>query len=71
MSDAPDKMTRTLASLALALSLVSLVLAGYALYAQQEAEENLRQVGEELQRALAPSALPMHGPPVGLDPDDT
>ncbi len=71
MSDAPDRLTRTLASVALALSLVSLVLAGYALYAQQQAEENMRQIGQELQRALTPGALPMRGPPLGLDPDDT
>lgn len=71
MTDPPCKMTRTLASVALALSLVSLVLAGYALYAQQRAEETMRQIGEELQRVLAPSALPPGGPPLGLDPDDT
>ena len=66
----PDKVTRTLASLALAVALTALVLAGYALYAQQETEANLREIGEEMQRAIAP-ALPMQGPPPGLDPDDT
>ena len=71
MSDGNDRVTRALASLAIALSLVSLVLAGYALYAQQTAEQNLREVGEELRRALTPAALPMQGPPPGLDPDDT
>ena len=71
MTESRDRVTRMLASLALALSLVSLVLAGYALYAQQRAEQNLRDVGDELRRALTPAALPLRGPPVGLDPDDT
>ena len=66
-----DRTTRVLAVLALALSFLALVLAGYALQAQRESEERLRAVGRELQRALSPRALPMHGPPVGLDPDDT
>ena len=57
--------------MALAAALLALVLAGYAVYAQQRAEQNLREVGQELQRALAPAALPMRGPPVGLDLDDT
>lgn len=67
----PDRLTRTLATVALALSLLALALAGYALHAQQRAEEDLREVGRELQRALTPQALPMRGPPLGLDPDDT
>lgn len=66
-----DRTTRVLASLAVAISLVSLVLAGYALYAQQKSEESFREISRELQRALTPSALPMHGPPPGFDPDDT
>jgi len=66
-----DRITRTMASVALAISLVALVLGGYAVYAQQRAEENLREVGRELQRALSPTVLPMRGPPVGLDLDDT
>ena len=65
-----DGKARQLASIALAVSILALALAGYALYAQQQAEENLRQIGEELQRSLTP-ALPMDGPPLGLDPDDT
>ena len=67
---APDPVTRRLASLALAVSLLALVLAGYAVYAQQRAEENLRAIGQELERSLAPR-LPLGGPPLGLDPDDT
>ncbi len=66
-----DSMTRTLASVALAISLLALVLAGYAVYAQQRSEDNLREVGRELQRALTPRVLPMRGPPPGLDLDDT
>ena len=66
-----EKTTRVLATVAVAISLVALVLAGYAVYAQQQAEENLREIGQELQRALSPGALPMHGPPPALDLDDT
>ena len=65
-----DLRARQLASTALAISLLALALAGYALYAQQQAEENLRAIGEELQRSLTPT-LPMRPPPLGLDPDDT
>lgn len=65
-----DVRAQRLASLALAVALLALVLAGYAVYAQQRAEENLREIGEELQRSLTPT-LPMQGPPLGLDPDDT
>ncbi|MGE0787547.1 MAG: hypothetical protein AB7S26_17870 [Sandaracinaceae bacterium] len=56
--------------MALAASLLALALAGYALYAQQQAEDRLRAIGEDLQRSLTP-ALPMQGPPPGLDPDPT
>ena len=37
-----DRTTRVLAVLALALSFLALVLAGYALQAQRESEERLR-----------------------------
>lgn len=66
-----DRVTRTLASAALGVALLALVLSGYALYAQQRSEENLREIGHELQRALAPSVLPMNPPPPSFDPDDT
>ena len=59
-----------MAAVALATSLVALVLAGYSVYAQQQAEDRLRDVGRELQRAFTPS-LPMQGPPPGLDLDET
>ena len=65
-----DRLTRAMAGAALALSLVALVLAGWAVHMQQRAEQRLRDVGQELQRALTP-ALPMRGPPVGLELDDT
>lgn len=65
-----DPRAQRLASAALAVALLALVLAGYAVYAQQRAEDRLRDIGEELQRSLTP-ALPMQGPPLGLDPDDT
>ena len=66
-----DPVARRLAAAALAVSLLALVLAGWALRSQQQSEARLREVGEELQRALTPAALPMRGPPLGLDPDDT
>lgn len=66
-----DRTARAMAGVALAVSLVALVLAGWALHAQQTSEERLREVGRELQRALTPRALPMEGPPLELDPDDT
>lgn len=65
-----ERQTRTIALVALAASLLALALAGYALYAQQQAEDRLRAIGEDLQRSLTP-ALPMQGPPPGLDPDPT
>ncbi len=66
-----ERTTRMLAIVAVALSLVAVVLAGYAVWAQQRSEDNLRQIGRELQRSLTPRALPMEGPPLGFDPDDT
>ena len=66
-----DRRARALAAVALAIALLALALAGYTLHAQQRSEENLRAIGRELQRTLTPHALPMVGPPVGLDPDDT
>lgn len=71
-----DRLARTLATLALAASLVAVVLAGYTLHAQQRAEQDLREIARELQRAVAPrvgapTVLPMGRPPMGLDPDDT
>lgn len=66
----PERLTRTMAGVALAVSLVALVLAGWAVHMQQASEARLREVGEELQRGLTPT-LPMRGPPLGLDLDDT
>ena len=66
-----DPVTRRLASAALGVALLALVLSGWALYQQQRSEERLREVGAELQRALTPHVLPMTGPPLPLDPDDT
>lgn len=69
-SERKDALTRTLASVALGVSLVALVLAGYSVYAQQRAEEELRAVGRELSRTLGPR-IPLGPPPLALDPDDT
>ena len=65
-----DRLTRVLAGVALACSLVALVLAGWAVQMQQRSEARLREVGQELQRALTP-ALPLNAPPMGLELDDT
>lgn len=70
MTDPRAGAARTLAMIALAISLVALVLAGYALHAQQRAEADLRRIGRELSRQLAPD-MPLTPPPLGLDPDDT
>lgn len=70
-SESASRVDRTLAVVALAISLVALVLAAYALHTQQRTEERLRETTHELQRALTPHVLPMRGPPLGLDPDDT
>ncbi len=70
MSDPRAGTARALAMVALGVSLVALVLAGYALHAQQRAEEDLRRIGRELSRRLAPD-MPLTPPPLGLDPDDT
>jgi hypothetical protein len=64
------RLTRALASFALALSLLALVLAGYALHAQRRAEESFRRIGRELSRSLGPSA-PLRHPPPALELDDT
>lgn len=65
-----ERLTRALATAALGLSLAALVLAGYSLYAQRRAEDELREVGRELSRALR-ARDPLGAPPLGLDPDDT
>ncbi len=69
-TDAHARTTRALAVVALAISLVALVLAGYALHAQQQAADDLHRIGRELSRSLAPR-MPPAPPPLGLDPDDT
>ena len=66
-----ERGPQRLAALSLAVSFLALTLSAYALYAQQESEANLREIGEELQRALTPTALPMEPPPLTFDPDDT
>lgn len=66
-----DRRARGLAAASLTLALLALVLAGWALSMQQASEARLRDLGRELERSLAPAALPSLGPPPRLDPDDT
>ncbi|MCC6876711.1 MAG: hypothetical protein IT378_20580 [Sandaracinaceae bacterium] len=63
-----DRTTRSLALVALAVSLVALVLALYSVHEQRQSEERLRSIGRELRDSLTP-ALPLRAPPPGLDPD--
>ncbi len=53
-----DRTTRLLASLALAIALVALVIAGYALSLEQERTEELHELSDSVGRALR-SAPPL------------
>lgn len=66
-----DRRARGLAAASLGVALLALVIAGWALTMQQASEARLRALGRELERSLAPRALPTLGPPPILDPDDT
>jgi hypothetical protein len=59
-----DGTARTLALVALAVALVALVLAGYAVALGTQYLEEVQQIGESVRRVHAPSL----GPPPALDP---
>jgi hypothetical protein len=63
-----DRTTRLLASLALAIALVALVIAGYALSLEQERTEELHELSDSVGRALrSRSHDAVRPPPLGLD----
>ncbi len=70
-----DRLARILAACALALSLIGVVLGGYALHLNRQYRDDVRILGETL-RALVrpggvtPERLPLRNPPPVLDPDD-
>jgi hypothetical protein len=63
-----DRATRMLAAIALAVALLALVIAGYAVWLGQEYREDVRLLGESLSGATHDP--PLHAPPPSLDPDD-
>ena len=68
-----DRLARVLASVALALALVGLALAGYAVALGRQYLEDVRDLGEAMERSLRDAqgrnTLPMRGPPPELDSD--
>lgn len=72
-----DRTARLLAATAVALSLVALVLAAYAVSLAGQGREDVRHLGESLTRALElgrgrsnAAEVPLRSPPPQLDPDD-
>lgn len=68
-----DKTTRVVASVSLAVALLSLVLAAVALSRASESEAQMRELSESLTRALGSrSGAGEHGgaPPPGLDTEE-
>ncbi len=63
-----DPLARRLAAMALAVALVALVVAGYAVILGQRYLEDVRTLGRSLQ-ADAPGAASSLGPPPQLDVD--
>lgn len=66
-----DRMTRTLATVAVSLSLVAVILSSYALYLQTRSIDQLEALSESITRAIearpASRELPLLGPPPALD----
>jgi hypothetical protein len=72
-----DRVARLLAASALAVALVALVVASWAVSIASQGRDDVRRLGESLSRALevgapgrAPLELPMRSPRPQLDPDD-
>ena len=72
-----DRTARLRAATALALALVALVVAAYAVSVASQGRDDVRRLGESLTRALQlgggrPGAaeVPLRSPPPPLDPDD-
>lgn len=60
---ADARTARILSSVALALALLALVVAGYALSLEQERTEELRQLSESVRRAIESHPIGHGGPP--------
>jgi len=70
-----DRVARSLASLALALALVAVVLAGYAVVLGEQYRQDVQTLGETLGQSMArpetgAPAFPLHRPPPALDTGD-
>jgi hypothetical protein len=72
-----DRVARILAGSALAVALVALVVASWAVSIASQGREDVRRLGESLSRALevgtpsrTPFEVPMRSPRPQLDPDD-
>jgi hypothetical protein len=68
-----DRTARLLASVSIALAVVSVIVAMYALSLAEQRSDEMRALSEGVQRALAAqrsSEVPLHGPPPQLDPGD-
>jgi hypothetical protein len=72
-----DRVARALAASALAVALVALVVAAWAVSVASDGREDVRRLGESLSRALevggpgrGPFEVPMRSPRPQLDPDD-
>ena len=64
---APDRLARTLAAIGFAISLVALILAGYATHLGLRYLDDVQALGESLQERS--SEVPLNSPPLQLDTD--
>lgn len=65
-----DRLTRVLATVALAIALVALILAGYAVSLQQERTHEIEALSDALRGALEARPIrdvPLRPPPPALD----
>ena len=68
-----DRTARLLASVSIAIAIVSVIVAMYALSLAEQRSEEMRSLSDGVQRALAAqrsSEVPLRGPPPQLDPGD-
>ncbi len=65
MNDA--RLAKILASLALAVALIALLVAGYALSLEEARTAEMEALSERARRALETPPAPVRPPPMGLD----
>ena len=68
-----DRTARLLASVSIAIAIVSVIVSMYALSLAEQRSEEMRSLSEGVQRALAAQRsgeVPLHGPRPELDPGD-